>query len=152
VLSSSESLAVGRRVKLELGKLPKGITQILHTEVEEARVASAAADACAMMHSAIAEPDPVVFLESRAFCLVKAVFYLDAPVESVDGAGLRRSGSDGLFVTWGRMTSLALESAGSLCMRGIEAVVLGPRWPAPLGAVAHRPRVRSLRGAPRHRE
>lgn len=93
---------------------------------------SNAHDAYAMLRAAIADPDPVVIIESRALYQSKGVVDVSAPVEAVGGARKRRSGADLLIVTWGRMTNLVMEASDELSLRGIEATVLDLRWLAPL--------------------
>jgi len=93
---------------------------------------SNAADAFAMTRAAIADADPVVLIESRALYLDKSIVDLDAPVEAVGGARLRREGRDMVIITWGRMTKIALEAAEQLASEEIEAAVLDLRWLAPL--------------------
>ena len=89
-------------------------------------------DAFSMLRAAIADPDPVVIIESRALYLEKGVVDVDAPVQEVGGARLRRGGGDAIIVTWGRITSTALEAADQLAQEGLEVAVLDLRWLAPL--------------------
>ncbi len=89
-------------------------------------------DAYSMLRAAIADPDPVVIIESRALYQLSGPVDLDAPVEPVGGARLLRSGEDLLIVTWARMTQVCLEAANELATRGVSAAVLDLRWLAPL--------------------
>ncbi len=89
-------------------------------------------DAYAMLRAAIADPDPVVIIESRALYQHEGTVDLDAPVEAVGGARQRRDGRDLLIVSWGRMANDAVEAAAQLARDGIEAAVLDLRWLAPL--------------------
>ncbi|WP_432180146.1 alpha-ketoacid dehydrogenase subunit alpha/beta [Streptomyces sp. NBC_00063] len=91
-----------------------------------------AADAYAMTRAAIADPDPVVLIESRALYLEKAPIDESAPVEPVGGARLRREGSDITLITWGRMTGNVAAAADLLAVEEISASVLDLRWLAPL--------------------
>lgn len=97
---------------------------------------SNAADAFAMTRAAIADPDPVVLIESRALYLEKARVDVDAPVEPIGGARLRKAGSDVAIITWGHMTGVALEAAAALKGSGVDAAVLDLRWLAPLDDAA----------------
>ena len=127
-------------VRMQQGITPGSCAQ--HSQSLEALLAhlpgikvglpSNAADAFAMTRAAIADPDPVVLIESRALYLDKTIVAVDAPIEHVGGARLRRKGSDVLIVTWGRMTNLAMEAATKLATNGISASVLDLRWLAPL--------------------
>ena len=57
---------------------------------------------------------------------------MDAPIEGVGGARLRRPGSDALIVSWGRMVNEAEAAADELAETGIDAAVLDLRWLSPL--------------------
>ena len=89
-------------------------------------------DAYAMLRAAVHDPDPVVVIESRALYPIEGPVALDAPLEAVGGARLRRSGSDALIVTWGRMVIEAEAAAEQLAAEGIDAAVLDLRWLTPL--------------------
>ena len=127
-------------IRMQQGITPGSCAQ--HSQSLEALIAhipgirvglpSNAADAYAMTRAAIANPDPVFLIESRALYLEKAFVDEDAPVEQVGGARLRASGSDVLIITWGRMTKVSLEAAQALEAKGIKASVLDLRWLAPL--------------------
>lgn len=93
-------------------------------------------DAYAMLRAAIADPDPVIIIESRAQYQAVGPVDLDAPVEAVGGARLRRDGKDVLLVTWGSLTATVLEAADDLAARGVQASVLDLRWVAPLDEAA----------------
>ena len=89
-------------------------------------------DAYAMLRAAARDPDPVVVIESRALYAVEGPVYPDSPIERVGGARLRRSGSDALIVTWGRMVNEAEAAAEELAATGIDTAVLDLRWLSPL--------------------
>ncbi|MEE3849688.1 thiamine pyrophosphate-dependent enzyme [Gordonia sp. LSe1-13] len=89
-------------------------------------------DAYAMLRAAVADDDPVVIIEARELYLETGIVDVDAPVESVGGARLRREGSDVLIVSWGRMVNDALAAAEQLEEEGIAAAVLDLRWLTPL--------------------
>lgn len=89
-------------------------------------------DAYAMLRAAVADPDPVILIESRALYQVSAPVDLDRPVESVGGSRLRRKGNQVLIVSWGRMVETALAAADQLTHEGISAAVLDLRWLCPL--------------------
>lgn len=97
---------------------------------------STSADAYAMTRAAVAADDPVILIESRAMYLDKGIVDLDAPVEAIGGARTRRSGSDVLIVSWGRMCDIALSAADELADRGVDATVLDLRWLSPLDDAA----------------
>lgn len=89
-------------------------------------------DAYSMLRAAIMDPDPVVIIESRALYLDKGLVALDAPVQDVGGARLRREGGDAVIITWGRITGAAIEAAEMVSADGIHVAVLDLRWLAPL--------------------
>lgn len=95
-------------------------------------MASNPADAYAMTRAAIAHPDPVVLIESRAIYGRRGPVELDAPVEDVGGARLHRCGDDLAIISWGRMVDAALTAAERLSGDGIQASVLDLRWLSPL--------------------
>ncbi len=127
-------------VRMQQGITPGSCAQ--HSQSLEALIAhipglkvglpSTPDDAFAMLRAAIEDPDPVIVIESRALYLDKGLVDLEAPVQRVGGARLRRSGSDALVVTWGRVTKFALEAADQLADDGVEVAVLDLRWLAPL--------------------
>jgi 2-oxoisovalerate dehydrogenase E1 component beta subunit len=104
-------------------------------------VPSTPLDARALMASAVADPDPVLYYEHIAL-------YRDPRIRQVlpDGppppvpigrAALRRAGRDVALVSYGAYVHVALRVAGRLAADGIEASVLDLRTLAPLdrGAV-----------------
>jgi 2-oxoisovalerate dehydrogenase E1 component len=138
-------LSSGRRsaplvIRMQQGITPGSCAQ--HSQSMEALLAhipgikvglpSNAQDAYAMLRAAIADPDPVVMIESRALYQVATTVDLEAPVEPIGGARLARGGSDLVIVTWGTMVPAALAAASQLDARGVSAAVLDLRWLAPL--------------------
>ncbi|MEI7745167.1 MAG: transketolase C-terminal domain-containing protein, partial [Chloroflexota bacterium] len=127
-------------VRMQQGVTPGSCAQ--HSQSLEALIAhipgikvglpSNPQDAYAMLRAAVADPDPVVIIESRALYQDKALIDPDAPIEAVAGARLWRSGSDLLIVSWGRMAQVSLRAADRLADEGISASVLDLRWLNPL--------------------
>lgn len=95
-------------------------------------MASNPADAYAMTRAAIAHPDPVILIESRAIYGRRGPVDLDAPVEGVGGARLLRGGDALAIISWGRMVDAALAAADRLTADGADASVLDLRWLSPL--------------------
>jgi len=137
-------LSSGRRsapmvVRCQQGATPGSCAQhsqslealLAHIPGLKVGMASNAHDAYAMLRAAVHDPDPVVVIESRALYPLEGPVYVDAPIESVGGARLRRSGSDALIVTWGRMVNEAEAAAEELAASGIHAAVLDLRWFTP---------------------
>jgi 2-oxoisovalerate dehydrogenase E1 component beta subunit len=93
-------------------------------------------DARALMASAVADPDPVLYYEHIALYRDPSIRQLlaDDPPEPIPlGKGaLRRSGSDLAIVTYGAYVHVALRVAGRLAADGIDASVLDLRTLAPL--------------------
>jgi pyruvate/2-oxoglutarate/acetoin dehydrogenase E1 component len=96
---------------------------------------SSAADAAGLLASAIADPNPVVFVENKSlyFRREDAVDDPDAgePIPLGRSHVVRRGG-DVTIVALGRLVGDALEAAGRLAADGIEAEVIDPRTLLPL--------------------
>jgi 2-oxoisovalerate dehydrogenase E1 component len=95
-----------------------------------------AQDAYAMLRAAVADPDPCILMEARALYGRSGPVDVQAPIEAVGGARLRRDGGDVAIVSWGRMIHTCLAAADALAQEGIEASVLDLRWLAPLDHAA----------------
>jgi 2-oxoisovalerate dehydrogenase E1 component len=98
-------------------------------------VPSTPSDARALMASAVADPDPVLYYEHIALYRdprIKQV--LDGPASAVPigKAALRRAGGDLTIVTYGAYVHIAMRVADRLAADGIEASVLDLRTLAPL--------------------
>jgi pyruvate dehydrogenase E1 component beta subunit len=93
---------------------------------------SGAADAAGLLASAIADPNPVVFVEN------KSLYFRREPVsDPLDAIPLGRahtvrSGRDVTIVATSRMVGEALEAAERLAGEGVEAEVIDPRTLVPL--------------------
>jgi len=97
-------------------------------------------DARALMASAVADPDPVLYYEHIALYRdprIKQALTDDAPAPIPLGkAALRRSGSDLAIVSYGAFVHVALRLAEKLAADGIEASVLDLRSLVPLDRAA----------------
>jgi 2-oxoisovalerate dehydrogenase E1 component len=93
-------------------------------------------DARALMASAVADPDPVLYYEHIALYRDPRVRQrVDAPPPAalpVGTAALRREGNDLAIISYGAYVHAALRVADRLHASGIEASVLDLRWLAPL--------------------
>ena len=104
-------------------------------------VPSTPADARALMASAVADPDPVLYYEHIALYRdprIKQVLGADTPAPIPIGrAALRREGNDLVIISYGAYVHAALRVAERLAADGIQASVLDLRSLAPLdrGAV-----------------
>ena len=103
-------------------------------------VPSTPSDARALMASAIADPDPVLYYEHIALYRDPRVKQaLDAAPPSplpVGTAALRRAGDDLAIISYGAYVQTALAVAETLAGDGIHASVLDLRWLAPLDKAA----------------
>ena len=99
-------------------------------------VPSTPADARALMASAVADPDPVLFYEHIALYRdpqIKQRLGREAPAPMPIGrAALRRSGSDLAIISYGAYVHVAMRVAQRLADESIEASVLDLRTLAPL--------------------
>jgi 2-oxoisovalerate dehydrogenase E1 component len=93
-------------------------------------------DARALMASAVADPDPVLYYEHIALYRdprIKQVLDAAPPRPlPVGQAALRRAGSDLAMISYGAYVHVCLRVAETLRASGIEASVLDLRWLAPL--------------------
>jgi 2-oxoisovalerate dehydrogenase E1 component beta subunit len=92
-------------------------------------------DARALMASAVADPDPVLFYEHIALYRdprIKQPISGDAGTVPLGAAALRRAGSDLAMISYGAYVHACLRVADRLAERGIQASVLDLRSLAPL--------------------
>jgi 2-oxoisovalerate dehydrogenase E1 component beta subunit len=92
-------------------------------------------DARALMATALADPDPVLYYEHIALYRdprVKQAIDGPPPPLPVGRAALRRGGDDLAIISYGAYVHAAIRVAGALSASGIEASVLDLRWIAPL--------------------
>jgi pyruvate/2-oxoglutarate/acetoin dehydrogenase E1 component len=84
-----------------------------------------AADIRAVLHAAIADPDPVIVMESLALYSERGEVPVDRPTEQVLGrADVKRRGNDVTIVTWGAMVPRVLEAAEALAGDRVDAEVV----------------------------
>lgn len=84
------------------------------------------ADAYVLLRAAIADPDPVVFVEHKALYGKKGEVDTSATVE-IGNARLARTGRDVTIVTYGSTTQASLDAAEELARDGVEAEVIDLR-------------------------
>jgi 2-oxoisovalerate dehydrogenase E1 component beta subunit len=93
-------------------------------------------DARALMASAVADPDPVLYYEHIALYRdprIKQALLKDAPpAVPIGKAALRRAGSDLAMLSYGAYVHACMRVAEKLAADGIEAAVLDLRTLAPL--------------------
>ena len=86
-------------------------------------------DAKTLLEVAIADGNPVVYIEHRGLYWVKGEVAGDEPAW---GSVVRRRGGDVTIVSYSRMVHQALAAADSVASDGIECEVIDLRWLAPL--------------------
>jgi pyruvate/2-oxoglutarate/acetoin dehydrogenase E1 component len=91
-----------------------------------------AADAAGLLASAIADPNPVVFVENKALYFKREEVPQDPPPVPIGRARTARSGGDVTIVATSRLVAEALAAAETLAAEGIEAAVIDPRTLVPL--------------------
>ncbi len=88
---------------------------------------STAEDAAGLLKTAIADPNPVVYVENKALYTKRFPVSDDLPPVPFGQARVRRSGRDLTIVATSRMVEEALSAAERLAEEGIEAEVIDPR-------------------------
>jgi acetoin:2,6-dichlorophenolindophenol oxidoreductase subunit beta len=93
---------------------------------------SCATDAAGLLESAIADPNPVVFVEHKSLYFRREL--VEEPPEPVPlgAARVLRRGCDLTIIAISRMVRDSLDAAGRLAAEGIEAEVIDPRTLQPL--------------------
>ncbi len=91
-------------------------------------------DAAGMLRAAIADPDPVLFLEhKRTYRLIKADVPDDPFVVPIGRADVKREGEDLTVIAYGLMLHLCLEAAARLQdLEGVSVEVVDVRTISPL--------------------
>ncbi|MGH2916765.1 MAG: alpha-ketoacid dehydrogenase subunit beta [Solirubrobacteraceae bacterium] len=93
---------------------------------------STAEDAAGLLRSAIADPDPVVFVESKSLYFRREQTPEAHRPIPMGAANVLRRGRDVTIVALGRMVGEALVAAQRLAADGIQAEVIDPRTLQPL--------------------
>ena len=93
---------------------------------------STAADAAALLRSAIADPNPVVYVENKTLYFRREEIQDDPEPVALGRAKVVRKGRDVTVVALSRLVHASLEAAGELSEEGIEVEVIDPRSLVPL--------------------
>jgi pyruvate/2-oxoglutarate/acetoin dehydrogenase E1 component len=93
---------------------------------------SRASDAAGLLASAVADPNPVVFVENKTLYFKKGEVADDPEPIPIGEAAVLRSGADVTIVALSRLVDDALTAAERLAAEGIEAEVIDPRTLLPL--------------------
>jgi pyruvate/2-oxoglutarate/acetoin dehydrogenase E1 component len=98
---------------------------------------ASAADAAGLMASAIADPNPVVFVENKALYFRREELPDEVAPVPIGVAATRREGGDVTIVATSRLVGEALAAARELSGEGVECEVIDPRTlvPLDLGAI-----------------
>jgi pyruvate dehydrogenase E1 component beta subunit len=107
-------------------------TYFVHTAGLKVVVPSSALDGYTLLRAAIADPDPVVFLEPKARYWFKESGELTTDGPGIGVGRVLRDGTDCAVVTYGAMVSRCLEAADDLSGQGIEVRVVDLRSLSPL--------------------
>jgi pyruvate dehydrogenase E1 component beta subunit len=97
---------------------------------------SRAVDAAGLLASAIADPDPVVFVENKTLYFRREEVADEIEPVPIGRAATLRTGGDVTIVALSRMVPEALAAADTLSREGIEAEVIDPRTLVPLDLAA----------------
>jgi pyruvate dehydrogenase E1 component beta subunit len=117
---------------------------------------STAADAAGLLAAAIADPNPVVFVESKTLYFRREDVPDELPGARFGEAAVVRSGRDATIVALGQLVPEALAAADELAAEGIDVEVIDPRTLVPLdletivASVAHTHRLVVAHEAVRH--
>jgi pyruvate/2-oxoglutarate/acetoin dehydrogenase E1 component len=95
---------------------------------------SCAADAAGLLASAIADPNPVVFVENKAIYFRREMAPEVPEPMPIGVAHIVRAGGDLTIIATSRMVGEALQVADRLAGDGIQAEVIDPRTLVPLDA------------------
>jgi pyruvate/2-oxoglutarate/acetoin dehydrogenase E1 component len=96
------------------------------THVPGVKVATAgtAADVRAILHGAIADPDPVIVMEPLGLYAERGEVPEEPPTRALGRADVKRRGDDATAVTWGAMVPRVLDAADSLAAEGVSVEVV----------------------------
>jgi acetoin:2,6-dichlorophenolindophenol oxidoreductase subunit beta len=93
---------------------------------------SRAADVGGLLASAIADPNPVVFIENKALYFMREELPDEVQAIPIGRAHTLRTGTDVTIVALSRLVDEALTASARLAEDGIEAEVIDPRTLVPL--------------------
>ena len=97
---------------------------------------STAADAAGLLASAIADPNPVVFVENKTLYFRREEVSDERAQVPIGRARVARSGRDVTVVALSRLVHESLAAADELAEEGVEAEVIDPRTLVPLDLAA----------------
>jgi len=107
-------------------------TYYVHTAGLKVVTPSNPADAYALLRAAIADPDPVIFLEPKARYWMRQELTLPVPPEPLDRARVAREGSDATVIAYGPTVAVALAAAETAASEGASLEVIDLRSLSPI--------------------
>jgi 2-oxoisovalerate dehydrogenase E1 component subunit beta len=107
-------------------------TYYAHTAGLKVVTPATPADAYGLLTAAIADPDPVIFLEPKARYWARQEVDLPLPPLPLDRARVAREGSDATVVAYGPTVQTALAAAETAAGEGVSLEVIDLRSLAPL--------------------
>jgi 2-oxoisovalerate dehydrogenase E1 component beta subunit len=110
-------------------------TYWLHTAGLKVVVPSTPADAYWLLRYAIADRDPVVFLEPKRRYWAKGIVDTGNPAEPIGRAAIRRAGDDVTVITYGSLVATALNAA-EMASQSVEVIDLRSLNPLDFDTVA----------------
>jgi pyruvate/2-oxoglutarate/acetoin dehydrogenase E1 component len=105
---------------------------LLHVPGLKVAMPSTAADAAGLLRSAIADPNPVVFVENKTLYFTREEVPDDLPAVPLGRARVVRPGRDVTVVALSRLVHETLAAAAELAEENIEIEVIDPRTLVPL--------------------
>lgn len=112
---------------------------IMHTPGLRLAMPATVSDAYHLLRQAMAQPDPVVFIEHKGLYTLRQDVDLGYEPPAWGKASVLRRGDDLVIVTYSRQVHFALEAAQKLAATGIEATVIDLRTLNPLDFETIRP-------------
>ncbi|HEX9038268.1 MAG TPA: transketolase C-terminal domain-containing protein [Ktedonobacterales bacterium] len=107
-------------------------TYYVHTAGLKVVTPSNPADAYALLRAAIADPDPVIFLEPKARYWMKADLEFPIAPEPLDQARIARAGTDATLIAYGPTVATALAAAETAASEGVSLEVVDLRSLSPV--------------------
>ncbi len=95
-------------------------------------IPSSPADAKGLLAAAVADDNPVVFLEQKLLYRVKGEVPEEPYSIPLGVSDVKRKGDDLTVVTWGRMVNRCLEAAEALSEKNVSVEIIDPRTILPL--------------------
>jgi pyruvate dehydrogenase E1 component beta subunit len=131
----------GIRGKEHHGESPE--TYYVHTAGLKVVVPSSPLDGYRLLRMAVADPDPVIFLEPKSRYWAKESGELEARGDPIGRARLVRDGDACVLVAYGAMVARCLAAADALAAEGLEIAVVDLRSLVPLDVDTIAERVRA---------